>query len=745
MAPRDIVYVMREMGDTSQELGQPRFIGLGQIGSIPSQVLFDSGATRTLICQKIVSAAGLTVTQGTPVYLGVADNRVIKITEFVRAELFFGNEGPWSLDAAVAPTLVYDVVVGTPFLHRYDVRLHFFPTLKAHMLTPDLKRRIIVSAPEEWTRDAQSAVTIASNDAYFACETPDELTRRLEAESSVSYRDIDEGLKSIKDNRLREELVRYRVLFPDTLPLCLPPDRGVRNHVIDLIEGAKLPELPGFACAPHKLIILKGKIDALVAGHLLVPNYSHRPCCSPAFLVSAEKKPRLVGDFRQLNMATRERAQEVPSAQDVLDLLGEARVFTTSDMMSGYHQLRIDPASQKYTTISTAYGRYMYTVTAMGLKNAGTDFQRAVSACLRTSGLFLQAVLNYIDDLIVFSKNMESHLEHLKAVFKALRGDVWYLSYRKSQIAKTRVRVLGHWVENGRVFPDGTYVSNLRDLINPNDSKDKVTDLRRFLGTVGYYRRFIPQFGTIAHPLTRLLRSSAEWEWGPEEESARRVLCDTLQTVATAGLLIFSRDRPTRIATDASSKGLGASLEQLHDDMWTPVSFYSKGLTAAEAVLVNYERELLAIFAACKRWLGYLQGIKFEILCDCSALQNIAGMPLAGKKKRVVNMLIFLSTLSFTWVHIPGARNVVPDSLSRLVAEPSEEFVDYLMSILPKGCCPAGSHPSEANRDFDVMAAIVEAAGMMETKGMKDGWSWEDDVCAMREELCVGRELLSGT
>ena len=200
----------------------------------------------------------------------------------------------------------------------------------------------------------------------------------------------------------------------------------------------------------------------------------------------------------------------------------------------------------------------------------------------------MHATQNYIDDLIVHSEDMKSHAQHLRRVFGALRDDTWYLSFKKSQIARTRVHLLGHWLEAGKVFPDATYVSKLKDLISPGNSKDKVNSLQKFLGTLGYYRNFIPQFGTLAHPLTLLLRKKTVWKWGPEQEEARRRLCETLQEVATIGLRTFSSGRETRISTDASAKGLGASMEQLYDDVWVPVSFYSKALTPAQTALINY-------------------------------------------------------------------------------------------------------------------------------------------------------------
>jgi hypothetical protein len=212
----------------------------------------------------------------------------------------------------------------------------------------------------------------------------------------------------------------------------------------------------------------------------------------------------------------------------------------------------------------------MYTVTAMGLRNAGSDFQKAVRACLLTSGLFGTSCFNYLEDIIIFSNSPEEHAEHIGKVFQALREDGWYLSADKSQIGVSRIKILGHWVEKGRVYTDPTYVGKLSEVRSPGLATNKIKALQGFLGLVGYYRRFIPNFASIATPLTKLLRKGAEWSWGEEQEEAKARLTKALQDTVDRGLSIYDRDRPTRILTDASGSGIGAVLEQLVEESWTP-------------------------------------------------------------------------------------------------------------------------------------------------------------------------------
>ena len=386
---------------------------MGRIGKARATILFDTGATRNLVSLGTAHAADLHITQGDPIHLGIADNSVLTIRDRVTAPLFLGGEGPWVLDAIVAPKLVYDVILGTPFMYTYQVFLQCFPRLRAHILSPNERYVVVAMAPAMWPPPLdEQLVSIQAEDGYFARETPDEVLTRIRAEADATYRDVYEGIGRMPHGKLREVLTRFACLFPDKLIPCIPPDRGVRNHRIWIRPGAKLPQLPSFNPSKKKMDILGEKLTRMQLDKVIVPNYGSSPCCSPAFIVGPDTKPRLVGDFRALNVATEERAQDVPSCQSVLDLLGEARIFTCSDMQQGYFQLRIDAASQPFTTFSTPYGRFQYTVTAMGLKNAGTDFQKAVSACLRTTGQLMKSNLNYIDDLLVFSNDEDSHAEH---------------------------------------------------------------------------------------------------------------------------------------------------------------------------------------------------------------------------------------------------------------------------------------------------------------------------------------------
>lgn len=651
----------------------------------------DSGATCNLVSARVVARASLSTFSGTPVKLQQADGSPLLVSSYCDLQVAFEGQGPWTCTALVAPLLSCDVILGCPFMQLHSGRLEFVPELRLHLPLP--------SEPGKWTSFAARlgiepiprvmSVSPEVNPPFAVFQSTYEAEARAFAFSKCTFDGYYALLARTPDGPIKEVLKKYKVCFPDKLPPCLPPDRGLRNHYIELIPGVPLPQNKYYPVTEASRPILRDKIDQMVKAHILVPEVGNPRAVSAGFLVKG-KKPRLVGDFRAINEATVTRAQDIPTVQDELDKLALAVWFSVVDAVSGFHQLRIRDSDQDLTTIATVEGRYHYTVTAMGLKNAPTDFQRAVEAPLRATGGYGRWLSNYIDDIQVYSQSLLEHAAHLDKTLGALESDLWCVAADKIQLAVRKIHLLGHWIQFGTVFPDPDYIKKVYEIPSPDTLSNKIKGLQCLLGLFGYYRRFISDFASLAVPLTQLLRKDTPWAWGEPQESARAQLSARLQSALDHGLRIFRGGLPTRISTDASGAGLGAVLEQQFEspsdsldenDSWWPVAFHSTALSSVESRLLNYERELLAIFSACKKWLHYLQGTHFTVRCDCAVLKNLTTMSLTGRRVRVVNMLLFLRTLSFTWVHVPGKDNIPADAFSRLQEGPVVSDSDLLNDL----------------------------------------------------------------
>ena len=666
-------------------------------------ILIDSGACCNLIDSSILDAS-FPRSPGPLIDLRLADSSSYPVSDVAHFPVTIGSSGSWKASCGIAPanTLVHDVILGTPFMNANNVVLFSAPVLHAFIgfdnpcylspIPPSSSEvpnpgRPTSPPPPVPTAPVAPEVTKDPWSRLISPETPARQAERKAALEKCSFDAVTEGIAKLREINatcpLAALLEEFKHIFPDALPHILPPDRNERNHTIDLDPSKPLPQRRAYPISDANRDVLDKKLTELIDCNIIARNDGYTKACSPAFLVPG-KKPRLVGDYRILNDATMLRAQVVPGIFDIIDRLGVAKFFSLLDMLSGYFQLLIEPMSSELTTFATPLGQFRYNVTAMGLKNAGTDFQRAVAACLQASGVYWKAILNYLDDIVVFSGSFEEHLVHLRALFTALTIDGWFLSFPKAFLGRTKIKILGHIVEDGAVYPDPEYVSNLSSLPNPDLAKNRIKSLQCVLGLLGFYRRFVKDFSKIAVPLTNLLRKDVPWVWGPEHAAAVSSLTSVLQAQADAGLRLFNVSLPTRVMTDASGSGIGAVLEQKSASSdWAPIAFFSQALAPAEASLLNFERELLAIFRACTKWLGYLSGIHFEIWCDCAALCNIHSMPLNARKKRVSTMLLFLRSLSFTWVKVAGKANGAADALSRVHDPVPDPTPDAILDVLP--------------------------------------------------------------
>nr|CAD1838500.1 unnamed protein product [Ananas comosus var. bracteatus] len=209
---------------------------------------------------------------------------------------------------------------------------------------------------------------------------------------------------------------------------------------------------------------------------------------------------RLCVDYRALNKATIKNKYPIPLIADLFDQLGKARYFSKLDLRSGYWQVRIAEGDEAKTTCVTRYGAFEFLVMPFGLTNAPATF------CTLMNNLFHdhldKFVVIYLDDIVVYSKTLEEHVEHLRIVFQTLKEHSLYVKKEKCYFAQKEIMFLGHRVGGGLIGMDEEKIRAIKEWRAPT----RVTELRSFLGLVNYYRRFISSYSRRAAPLTDLLR-----------------------------------------------------------------------------------------------------------------------------------------------------------------------------------------------------------------------------------------------
>ena len=375
------------------------------------------------------------------------------------------------------------------------------------------------------------------------------------------------------------------------------------------------------------------------------------------FVKKKDGSMRMCIDYRALNAITVKNKYPLPRVDELFDRLQGAKYFTKIDLRSGYHQIRIHPESVEKTAFRTRYGHFEFLVLPFGLTNAPATFMHLMHQIFRP---FLDTfVLVFLDDILIFSQTLEEHRRHVETVLTTLRDNQLYAKQSKCELFQTSVEFLGHIIDRDGVHMMADKVKAITDW----PPLRNVEEVRSFLGTIGYYRRFIRMFSAVAEPISRLLSKDVAFHWGTEQEQAFAAL---KQAVSQQPVLILPD--PTRayvVTTDASGFATGAVLQQDHGQGPQPIGFLSKKMLPAERNYPVHEQELLAIIIALRAWRHYLHGSHFTIVVqtDHKSLQHLKTQPhLSPRQTRWLDLI---AEFDFDIVYVEGEQNVVADGLSR--------------------------------------------------------------------------------
>ncbi|XP_062698374.1 uncharacterized protein K02A2.6-like [Aedes albopictus] len=404
---------------------------------------------------------------------------------------------------------------------------------------------------------------------------------------------------------------------------------------------------------------IEQKLESLQASDIIEPVNEYSQWVSPLVTIVKDNGDlRLCVDMRRANLAIKREGHLMPTFDDFLPLLRNAKVFSRLDIKDAFHQLELHESCRDITTFITHKGMYRYKRLMFGISCAPEMFQKVLEQVLADC----ENVVSFIDDILIFGGTEEEHDRALEKVMNALKSRNILLNHDKCVYKVKEVDFLGHHVSENGIKPTEDKMAVLKSFRAPHTAEE----LRSFLGLVTYVGRFLPNLATISAPLRQLTHTGVKFDWKSEHEEAFRKLKEMVTDIKT--LHYFDSSLRTRVVADASPVGLGAVLIQFSDpnNDFHPrvVSYASKSLSPTEKRYCQTEKEALALVWAVERFSVYLLGRKFELETDHKPLEVIFGST-SRPCARIERWLLRLQAYTFVVRYRKGSENVA-DSLSRL-------------------------------------------------------------------------------
>ena len=320
-------------------------------------------------------------------------------------------------------------------------------------------------------------------------------------------------------------------------------------------------------------------------------------------------------------------------------------------------------------------GLFRYRKLPFGLANAPAIFSRILHRLLREC----DGVISYFDDILVWGSNQKEHDKNLLKLKGILSSNKLTINEGKSVYNQTELDFIGRRITRQGIKPILNAATALINSPVPNDKKE----LKSFLGMIGFYRSFFPNFSTIASPLYKIVNQDSVFNWDETADKSFKMLITSLKNSQILAFFDTSLNTTTILTTDASSVGLGAYLVQIQNGKEVPIYFISRKLSACETKYSIPELETLAVIWSVERFHQFLYGRKFQIRTDHKALKEV----LSGKATnstapaRISRWATRLLPYSFTVQYVRGAENVVADGLSRLPLELPDEVDSHQISV----------------------------------------------------------------
>lgn len=505
----------------------------------------------------------------------------------------------------------------------------------------------------------------------------------------------------------------FRQLFEkesddEALPAHQPWD-----HEIKIQEGKQPRKEPLRPVTAQRAEQIREYVDeGLRKGHI---RESDSPAGYPLHIVTKPgKKDRVCVDYRGLNEITVKNSYPLPLIHELQDRLQGAQWFTAFDIPGAYNRIRIKEGEEWKTAFRTRFGLFEYLVMPFGLTNAPATFQAYINNVLRK--YLDHFVVVYLDDILVYSKTYEDHVQHVRKVLQALKDANMRIKPEKTEFHKTEIKFLGYVVSREGLKMEKGKIEAVTSWPKPTTVKE----VQSFLGFANFYRQFIQDYSKITAPLTQMTRKDQGYEWTAEAEAAFQELKTRFSTEPI--LVIYDPKKSVTVETDASDFAIGACLSQPDEKgKLRPVAYLSRKMAPAEINYEIHDKELLAIVEAFRQWRIYLEGHPEEItvISDHKNLTKFTTTKVLTPRQ--IRWYQDLATFKMRIHYRKGSENARADAMSRRQ--------DYV-----KGNKPQSFQLLKWNSDGTLQVNKIAATSAMDARLVQNEMRKEQ----LRDGMCQG-------
>lgn len=507
------------------------------------------------------------------------------------------------------------------------------------------------------------------------------------------------------------------------------------THHIDT-QGSKPIKQRQYPLSPAMLKILNNEVDEMLKLDIIRPVTECSPWLSPLWLVKKKDGSyRVCFDGRKLNSITLPDSYPMPLIDSIISKVRDAQYLSSLDLKQAFFQIPLDKESQLKTTFAIpGRGLFCFKVVPFGLNNSAQAMCRLMD---RVIGPSLEPwVFYYIDDIVVVTPDFETHIRVLKELYSKLNNANLTVNFDKCKFCRSSLNFLGFVVDKDGLRTDPDKVQAVLEYPTPTNT----TQVRRLIGLIGYYRRFLENSSTICAPITDLLKGRKKGQpivWTTEADEA----FTNIKKMLTTAPILASPDFSKRffVAADASNYGVGGVLFQEENGFEHPIAYCSKSLNKCQKNYTTTEKELLAIVFSIDKFRPYIEGTEFTVITDHSSLKWLNSMK--DPSPRLARWITKLSQHKFDIVHRSGSLNKVADSLSRIPESHKDEIAVLDLKDMKtdtwyrRMLCEVQKNPQKYP-DFKVEGEVLYKHILPQSRLCDDSPEWKIVIpCPHRKEV----------